>query len=180
MRRISTQLSGTVFAWTMSASMGLVAGTAGANDAVVMAVPSFLTGAGAPAFGVPSRNGAELLINAINKGKVPAPYNSKGLAGRQIKAIFYDESGGSTKQVAELRNKVQKQGADVVVGYISSGTCAAIAPVAEELKVFTVLPVCGTPRIFEDIIPNAKYVFRTMMHATADGVAEAPFLFRYQ
>ena len=176
MRRISTQMSGAALALAMGASIGLAAGTAGAADTVVMAVPSFLTGAGAPAFGVPSRNGAELMINAINKGKVPAPYNSKGLAGRQIEAIYYDESGGGTKQVAELRNKVQKQGADLVVGYISSGTCAAVAPVAEELKVFMIMPVCGTPRIFEDIIPNAKYVFRTMMHATADGVAEAHYV----
>ncbi|MDP6566173.1 MAG: ABC transporter substrate-binding protein, partial [Alphaproteobacteria bacterium] len=173
MSRFSMGLSGTALAVALGASVGFAAGTAGAADTVVMAVPSFLTGAGAPAFGVPSRNGAELMINAINKGKVPAPYNSKGLAGRQIEAIFYDESGGSTKQVAEVRNKVQKQGADLFVGFISSGTCAAIAPVVEELKVMTILPVCGTPRIFEDIIPNARYTFRTMMHATADGVAEA-------
>ncbi len=91
MKTISMRLSGTALALALGASIGLATGTAGAADSVVMAVPSFLTGAGAPAFGVPSRNGAELLINAINKVKVPAPYNSKGLAGRKIKAIFYDE-----------------------------------------------------------------------------------------
>ena len=151
------------------------AAPANAADEVVMAVPTFLTGAGAPAFGVPARNGAEVIIEAINKGKLPAPYNNsgKGLAGRQIKAVIYDESGGGVKQVAEFRNKVQKQGVDLFVGYISSGTCAAITPVAEELKMLTIFPICGTPRIFEEINKTPKYVFRTMGHATADGVAEA-------
>ena len=38
----------------------------------------------------------------------------------------------------------------MVIGYISSGDCLGIAPVAEELKKLTVLFDCGTPRIFED------------------------------
>ncbi len=162
----------------VAAAVGLTASTAIAAEKVVMAVPTFLTGAGAPAFGVPARNGAEVIIEAINKGVLPAPYDNsgKGLAGRQIEAIIYDESGGGVKQVAEFRNKVQKQGVDLFVGYISSGTCAAITPVAEELKMLTIFPICGTPRIFEEIDTNPKYVFRTMGNATADGVAEALYV----
>lgn len=168
----------TLLATGFAAAIGAAAGIATAAEEVVMAVPTFLTGAGAPAFGVPARNGAEIIIEAINKGTLPAPYDKsgKGLAGRQIRALIYDESGGGVKQVAEFRNKVQKQGVDLFVGYISSGTCAAITPVAEELKVLTIFPICGTPRIFEEINPNPKYVFRTMGHATADGVAEAMYV----
>ncbi|MBT5899154.1 MAG: ABC transporter substrate-binding protein, partial [Rhodospirillaceae bacterium] len=112
----------TLLATGLAAAVGATAGIANAADTVVMAVPTFLTGAGAPAFGVPARNGAEVIIEAINKGKLPAPYNNsgKGLAGRQIEALIYDESGGGVKQVAEFRNKVQKQGVDLFVGYISS------------------------------------------------------------
>ena len=43
-------------------------------------------------------------------GKLPAPYQSKGFAGAMVEALIYDEAGGNTKQVAEFRNKVQKQG----------------------------------------------------------------------
>ena len=105
-------------------ALGAGAGVARAQDKVIMAVPNFLTGAGAPAFGVPARSGAEVIIEAINKGTLPTPYDKggKGLAGRQIEAIYYDESGGGVKQVAEFRNKVQKQGVDLFVGFISSGT----------------------------------------------------------
>ena len=112
-------------------SLGLATSSALAKDKILMAVPTFLTGGGAPAFGIPSRNGVEVIVNAINAGKVPAPYNTKGIAGAQVEVIIYDESGGGAKQVTEYRNKVQKLGVDLVVGYVSSGSCAAIAPVAE-------------------------------------------------
>ena len=166
----------TVMLAAAAATLLLSASSTWAQDKVVMAVPSFLTGAGAPAFGIPAKNGAELIIRGINSGELPAPYNNKGLAGRQIEAIFYDESGGGTKQVTELRNKVQKQKVDLVVGYISSGTCAAVTRVAEELKILTIETVCGTPRVFEEIDTNPKYVFRTMNHATGNNVSAARYV----
>jgi branched-chain amino acid transport system substrate-binding protein len=69
---------------------------------------------------------------------------------------------------------VEKRGVDVALGYISSGTCAALTPVAEELKKLTVYAICGTPRIFEEAKP--QYVFRTMSHATSDNVAAAYYV----
>ncbi|MEQ8817790.1 MAG: ABC transporter substrate-binding protein [Thalassobaculum sp.] len=151
-----------------------VAAPATAKDSVTIAVPAFLSGPAAGPFGVPARNGAEMVIDAINAGKLPAPYDSKGFAGATVTADFIDESGGNTKQVAEYRNLVQKRGVDAVVGYISSGSCAALAPVVEELKTLTVFAVCGTPRVFED--GARQYIFRTMSHATADNVAAAHYI----
>ena len=88
------------------------------------------------------------MFKKINEGSVPAPYNSPGIGGRQVSHFFIDEHGGSTKQVAEFRNMVQRQNVDVVMGYISSGDCLAIPAVADELKQLTVLIDCGTPRVF--------------------------------
>ncbi|GJL98397.1 MAG: ABC transporter substrate-binding protein [Methyloligella sp.] len=135
---------------------------------------TFLSGGAAGPFGVPARNAAELMIQAINKGTVPAPYNSKGLAGASISPIFVDEA--SKQKVADYKKLVQKDKVDIVVGYISSGSCKAIAPVAEEAKKFTILFDCGTPQIFEKIVTNPKYVFRTGAHATMDNVAAARYL----
>ena len=81
---------------------------------------------------------------------------------------------GSTKQVAEFRNMVQRQKVDVVMGYISSGDCLAIPSVADELKQLTVLIDCGTPRVFEEA--SYKYVFRTGPHAAMDNIAGALYL----
>lgn len=172
---------GTATRFAGIAVAGAVALGGGAAQAqkVKMAVPSFLTGAAAAAFGIPAKQGAELVINAINKGELPAPYNSKGIGGRQIEPIYFDESGGNTKQVTELRNKVEKDHVDVVAGYVSSGTCAAIAPVAEELKVLTIMGICGTPRVFQEIDKDPKYVFRTLNIATANNVSAARYIARH-
>ncbi|HQR29589.1 MAG TPA: ABC transporter substrate-binding protein [Anaeromyxobacteraceae bacterium] len=134
-------------------------------------VVTFLSGAAAGPFGVPARNGAEVLVEAINAGKAPAPYNKAGFGGRQVELVFIDENGGTTKQVSEFRDLVQRQKVDAVIGYISSGDCLAVAPVAEELKALTIFFDCGTPRIFEDASYN--YVFRTSSHAAMDNVAAA-------
>ena len=112
----------------------------GAEEAnqLTIAVPSFLTGGAAGPFGIPAMNGAKMVVDAINKGKLPAPYNKAGFGGATASIIELDEGGGATKQVAEYRNLVEKRNVDAIVGYISSGNCQALAPIAEELKQFTI------------------------------------------
>lgn len=144
-----------------------------AQQPLRIGIVTFLSGAAAGPFGVPARNGFELVGEMINAGAVPAPYAAKGFGGRPIELVIIDEAGGPQKQVAELRNLAQR--VDYVVGYISSGDCLAVAPVAEELKKLTVLFDCGTPRIFEDA--SYKYVFRTGPSGTMDNVAAALYLF---
>ncbi|MGE0752852.1 MAG: ABC transporter substrate-binding protein [Variibacter sp.] len=147
-----------------------------AQDAapIKLGLVTFLTGPAAGPFGVPGRNGAEILIEALNAGKVPAPYNTVGLGGAKIDSKFVDENGSAANVVTEYRNLVQRDQVDAVVGYISSGNCLAVTPIAEELKALTVLWDCGTPRIFEE--KPRKYVFRVTAHATQDNVAAARYL----
>jgi branched-chain amino acid transport system substrate-binding protein len=141
---------------------------------IKIGIVTFLSGAAAGPFGVPARNGAEVIVEALNTGKVPAPYATVGLGGAPIEVSFVDEAGGTTKQVNEFRNLVQRDNVDAVVGYISSGDCLAVAPVAEELKRLTVFFDCGTPRIFEDA--SYKYLFRTGPTATMDNTAAALYM----
>jgi branched-chain amino acid transport system substrate-binding protein len=141
---------------------------------IKIGIVTFLSGAAAGPFGVPARNGAEVIVEALNGGKVPAPYATAGLGGAPIEVVYVDEAGGTTKQVNEYRNLVQRDNADVVIGYISSGDCLAVAPVAEELRRLTVFFDCGTPRIFEDA--SYKYLFRTGATATIDNTAAALYV----
>ncbi len=137
-------------------------------------IVTFLSGAAAGPFGIPSKKAAELTIEQLNQGKLPAPYNQIGIAGRKIKVVWVDEAGSATKQVEQYRNLVQHKDVDAVIGYISSGHCLAIAPVAEELGKLTVLYDCGTPRIFEE--HTYHYVFRTGLTATIDSVGAARYI----
>jgi branched-chain amino acid transport system substrate-binding protein len=141
---------------------------------VKLGIVSFLTGPAASPFGIPGRNGAEIMIEAMNGGKVPAPFNKVGFGGSNIEAKYIDETGSAANVVTEFRNLVQRDQVDAVVGYVSSGNCLAVTPVAEELKALTVFYDCGTPRIFEEK-PRA-YVFRVSPHATMDNVAAARYL----
>jgi branched-chain amino acid transport system substrate-binding protein len=145
-----------------------------AQETFKIGIVSFLSGQAAESFGIPAVNGAKVLIEAFNKGEAPAPYNKKGYGGLNVEAIYVDENGGATKQVQELRNLYDRENVDAVVGYVGSGDCLAVAPVAEEMKRFLILYDCGTPRIFED--GKYKYVFRTASHATMDNVALARYL----
>ena len=141
---------------------------------VKLGIVSFLTGPAAAPFGIPGRNGAEIVIEALNSGKAPAPFNTVGFGGSKVEAKYIDEAGSAANTVTEFRNLVQRDQVDAVVGYVSSGSCLAVTPVAEELKALTVFYDCGTPRIFEEKARN--YVFRVSPHATMDNVAAARYL----
>jgi branched-chain amino acid transport system substrate-binding protein len=148
--------------------------TAQQAESFKLGIVTFLSGAAAGPFGVPARNAAELAIETLNTGKMPAPYEKKGINGLPIEMVITDEAGGTTKQVTEYRNLVQRANVDAIIGYISSGDCLAIAPLADELKKLTIFFDCGTPRIFEDA--TYRYLFRTGAHATMDNVAAARYL----
>ena len=145
-----------------------------AQETFKIGIVSFLSGQAAESFGVPAVNGAKVLIDAFNKGQAPAPYNKMGFGGMKIEPIYVDENGGATKQVQEMRALYDRDKVDAIVGYVGTGDCLAVAPVAEEMKKFLILYDCGTPRIFED--GKYSYVFRTAAHAAMDNVALARYL----
>jgi branched-chain amino acid transport system substrate-binding protein len=159
------------------ASLGLMygaSGTALAQETFRVGIVSFLSGQAADSFGIPAVNGAKVLVDAFNNGQAPAPFNKKGFGGMKFEAVYVDEAGGATKQVQELRNLYDREKVDAVVGYVGSGDCLAVAPVAEEMKKFLILYDCGTPRIFEE--KSYSYVFRTAAHATMDNVSLGRYL----
>ncbi|MFD1911008.1 ABC transporter substrate-binding protein [Halodurantibacterium flavum] len=161
------------------AATALVAGAFAASGALAqggeihIGVPVFLSGPSAGPFGMPERNAAALLFDALNEGSVPAPYGTIGINGRTIRATYIDEASDA---VVEYRNLVQRSGAEVVIGYTSSGNCKSIAPLAEELETLTVLVDCGTPQIFEEVVTDPQFLFRTGAMSTMDAVGAARYL----
>jgi len=174
MRRTTSRIVPTAVA--LAASLAFAAPALAAdNGKFRIGVVTFLSGGAAGPFGVPSLNGAKVLVDALNEGKLPAPYNLKGINGVEIETVIVDENGGATKQVEEFRNLAERHKVDAVIGYISSGDCLAIAPVAEELKMPTVFFDCGTSRLFEEN-KAPTYVFRTGLDAAIDNIGAARYL----
>lgn len=130
-------------------------------------IVTFLSGP-ASVFGIPARNAADLLIDQWNR--------QGGIAGVRIRPIVIDEAGGAERQVAEFRRLALDERVDLVIGYISSADCLAVAPVAEELRMPTILFDCGTPQVFEE--RRYTYVFRTAAHAALDNVAAALYILK--
>ena len=150
-------------------------GAAAQDDNVFkLAFVAFISGPPAESAGKPSVQGAMTVIDALNAGSLPKPYDKVGFGGLEIKVQLIDEAGGAAKQVEELRNAFERDHVDAVMGYVSSGDCLAVSPAAEELKRLLILLECGTPRIFEE--NKFKYVFRTGSHGAMDNVAMARYL----
>ncbi|MBK8018261.1 MAG: ABC transporter substrate-binding protein [Betaproteobacteria bacterium] len=158
-------------------ALGLCAAApAAAQDARALRIGlvTYLSGPGAGPYGMPTRNAAELLFEALNAGEVPAPHQKRGFGGTPVEMVLLDEAGTTSNVVTQYRNLVTQRNVDMVIGYISSGSCLAVAPVAEELKTLTVFYNCGTSRLFEE--SSFRYVFRTASHATMDSVAAAMYV----
>lgn len=169
--KLMAKLATVAAACTLGAS---VHSLAQAQETFRVGIVSFLSGQAADSFGIPAVNGAKVLIDAFNAGQAPAPFDKRGFGGLNVEAIYVDEAGGATKQVQELKNLYDREKVDAVVGYVSSGDCLAVAPVAEEMKRFLILYDCGTPRIFEE--RQYQYVFRTAATATMDNVSLGRYL----
>lgn len=143
-----------------------------AEGEIHLGFPVFLSTAAAGPFGEPEKRAADLLVEALNAGSVPAPYAVAGINGRTIKSTFIDEAADA---VSEYRNLVERTGVDAVIGYTSSANCKAVAELAEELETPTVFVDCGTPQIFEELVTEPVYLFRTGPTGTMDSVGAARY-----
>ena len=132
-----------------------------------IAMTTFLSGPAA-VFGVPGKAAFEIAIDDINA--------AGGVGGVKIKPIFIDEGIGGDKLLSEFRRVVQEEGVKVTMAAISSGSCNALAPVAEDLKVLNVMWDCGTEKILEN--RRYKYVVRTQANATSEMVSTVLHLLR--
>jgi branched-chain amino acid transport system substrate-binding protein len=138
----------------------------GAPPTLKIGVVTLLSGPASATFGIPARNAAEAWIEKINQ--------EGGIGGARIVQVLTDEAGPADKVVSEFRRLAADEKVDLVIGYISSANCVAVPPVAEELRVLTILFDCGTTRVFEEA--KYRYVFRTAAHTGIDGIGAARYL----
>ncbi len=95
---------------------------------IKIAAVSFLTGAAAAPFGIPGDNTFKMCADVINK--------EGGILGRKIELASKDEAGGVDAQVKLARKLILEDKVDVDLGYISSASCLAVLPLADEIGWF--------------------------------------------
>jgi branched-chain amino acid transport system substrate-binding protein len=130
---------------------------------LTIAIVTFFSGSGA-VVGGPTVASAKLSIAAINK--------AGGIDGVPLEPRFIDESGGSTKQVAEFRSLAGQAAA--VLGYASSADCLAVEPVAEQLHVLTLFSDCDGAALYKGA--SYRWVFHTIPADAANAVASAMYV----
>src|SRR5207237_10909211 len=93
-----------------------------------------------------------------------------GLLGkRKIEVLKADEAAGVDGNVKELRRLELQEKIDFFCGITSSGNTPALGPVAEQLKVLTILVDGCTDLLFDKAVPNPHYIFRITNIQSADG-----------
>jgi branched-chain amino acid transport system substrate-binding protein len=95
-----------------------LAAPASAQESFKLGIVTFLSGPGADSFGVPARNGGQFVIDQLNKGAAPAPYDKVGFGGMKVEPVIIDENGGATKQVQDCA---------ISMGATRSMSCSAIS-----------------------------------------------------
>src|ERR1700755_2698420 len=69
---------------------------ASAQETFKLGIVTFLSGPAADSIGVPARNGGQYVIDQLNKGTAPSPYDKVGFGGMKIEPVIIDENGGAT------------------------------------------------------------------------------------
>lgn len=161
MKRTAWIAGGLALALMLGPFQGHAAGAK--PTAVKIAIVTFFSGSGA-VVGGPTVDSAKLAIEKINK--------AGGIDGVPIEVQFVDESGGSTKQVAEFRSLAGHVAA--VIGYASSADCLAVEPIAEELHVLTFFSDCDGDALYKG--QANEWIFHTIPSDATNALAMALYV----
>lgn len=133
------------------------------DEPLQVGVVAFTSGPAA-VFGVPAVNAIEMIVEDFNE--------QGGLLGeREVELTVVDEA--ADEPVEDFRRLATEDEVDLVIGYISSGNMLSIAPIAEDLDQFTIIFDAGSNALFDEVIDDPQWVFRTAAHLSVDAVTVA-------
>jgi branched-chain amino acid transport system substrate-binding protein len=141
------------------------------SEPLKIGLTTFLTGTAALE-GTHAEATAEILVEEINA--------AGGILGRKVELLKVDEAIGADALIKAVRKLVTEDKVEFLVGLVSSGNGTALAPVIEnELQVPTVYGTATTRRLFEEVIPKPKFVFRTSNYDPMECIAAAKIVLKY-
>lgn len=105
--------------------------------------------------GEEQKRGYELWVEDINKkgyslGKANLPHKEPGLInGRPVELILLDDRSDPTTGVRLFNELIYSKKVDFLLGPYSSSVSNAVAPVIEEAKIPTPIPMASSPKIWK-------------------------------
>ena len=120
---------------------------------------TFISGPAA-AYGMPGRNGAEVMIDRLNA--------TGGIGGVPVVATFVDEAQGAEGVISEYRRLSESGEVEFMVAALSSGNCLALAPIADQIEMPTVAWNCDSHQLFKD---EREFFFRPNGNTIAEFMA---------
>jgi branched-chain amino acid transport system substrate-binding protein len=124
----------------------------------------YLFRGGGAVLGLPGAYGLRMAVKEIN--------DAGGVLGRKVELLERDE-GATDATVAEFRKLVLEDKIDYYFGLISSGNTPAVGPEAEQNRILTIFTDGCTDILFEQAVPNPKYVFRITNIQSSDAFTAA-------
>jgi len=131
---------------------------------IKLGVITVLTGPGAMLFST-GLKALEMEVEKINA--------QGGILGRKIKLIVRDSGGKPDKCIEHFKRLVTEEGVDYITVGATSAEACALAPIAEELGVLTLIQEGTATKLFEEIDPHPKYVFRIDNYDALDAISHA-------
>lgn len=119
------------------------------SSPIIIGLSGQLTGELAD-LGVPSRNGAELAIEAVNA--------AGGINGRKLKLIAKDD-GNTPERALQVDQELVAAGAVAVIGHMTSSQTMAVMPFFNENRVVLLSPTASTPILTR----KQDYFFRIIL-----------------
>ncbi len=113
--------------------------------------------------------GAQLAVKEINE--------KGGVLGAKLELVVYDDKNDAKEAVAAFQRMVEVDKVVAVMGPVSSGIGAALAPEANKAKVPLLLHMAGSHRI---LTLTNRYVFRTCLPAAPMNAAPVSQFIREQ
>lgn len=111
----------------------------------------------------------EAIVNSMNMA-VEEINASGGVLGKKIELISYDDKGDSTEGTNAF-NKLVAEDVCTIIGSVTSGVTAALAPLADESKIVLLTPTATA----DTITDSDNFVFRTCFKDSYQGKMAAKF-----
>jgi branched-chain amino acid transport system substrate-binding protein len=114
-------------------------------------------------YGARVKRGLDLALEEINA--------AGGFKGGQIQLIYKDDATNDQKGIKVIKELIEVEGVDLIIGAVSSNVTLAIAPVAIENKVVLLSPSASTPKL----TGIGSYFYRLYPSDILEGTSMAEF-----